>query len=136
MSCAIVWAVAPFSCCSSPTGSSYLYGTDLLHGVRLCICCCGQSTDNSFNVNGKDKHGNTLAHDIVESGSENALSIVACFGADCNIKNKVGELPVHIATRGKKYAKFEKLVDMGCNLMDANEDGSTGIGLVASEDFQ
>ena len=56
-----------------------------------------QLLENGFNVNYKDKYGNTLLHEAVRHNYVPIIKLLLKYGANINTKNKFGETPLSLS---------------------------------------
>lgn len=81
---------------------------------------------DNFNVNDKDKSGNTALHYAAECGSlENVQILINEYIANPNVQDKTEQTPVHIASYNGDLEIVKFLVENKADLKLVDEDGVT-----------
>ena len=53
----------------------------------------------NVNSSAHDKDGNTPLHDAARNGHLDVALLLMVYGADVNVRNKMGQLPIEVATK-------------------------------------
>lgn len=65
-------------------------------------------------------------------GYADLVELLISFGADCNIKSKIGQTALHLAAERGHVSVVHLLVENGCQINHLDENGNTALVLAAS----
>lgn len=84
-----------------------------------------QALQNSFAVDSKDHHGNTLLMVCAQNGLKRMAKLVLRHGAEMNARNNKGQTALHYCFTYGYHALGEYLISKGCDPSIRNHDGLT-----------
>lgn len=85
-----------------------------------------RDSNESITLNSLDENGKTLLHYAAEKGDQETICMLVESGAEINIKNKLGETPLHFLTHLENGTKMiEYLLNKGAYIESRTNAGNT-----------